>query len=297
VILVTGATGLIGSALLERLLAGGHEVRCLVRDPRRLGANRVRVQITLGDLSNPLSLRQAVRGIETVAHLAASIRDQPAGSIEELDGLATVRLLREADRAGAKRFLFFGAMGASPTSPTRFFRAKALAEQAVLESDLEATVMSPSIVYAPGDPWMTILQRLSLLPWMPISGRGEAAYQPIWAADAAECAARVALGEPAAELNGRRHLELAGPETLSYDEIVKLALAAWDRPRPLVHVPVPVVRRGLRLLERVAGQASFATWEEAELLEVAMTTPRGTEDARLLGVDPRPMSEVLGLVG
>jgi NADH dehydrogenase len=297
VILVTGATGLIGSALLERLLAGGHEVRCLVRDPRRLGANRVRVQITLGDLSNPLSLRQAVRGIETVAHLAASIRDQPAGSIEELDGLATVRLLREADRAGAKRFLFFGAMGASSTSPTRFFRAKALAEQAVLESDLDATVMSPSIVYAPGDPWMTILQRLSLLPWMPISGRGEAAYQPIWAADAAECAARVALGEPAAELNGRRHLELAGPETLSYDEIVKLALAAWDRPRPLVHVPVPVVRRGLRLLERVAGQASFATWEEAELLEVAMTTPRGTEDARLLGVDPRPMSEVLGLVG
>jgi uncharacterized protein YbjT (DUF2867 family) len=297
VILVTGATGLIGSALLERLLAGGHEVRCLVRDPRRLGANRVRVQITLGDLSNPLSLRQAVRGIETVAHLAASIRDQPAGSIEELDGLATVRLLREADRAGAKRFLFFGAMGASPTSPTRFFRAKALAEQAVLESDLDATVMSPSIVYAPGDPWMTILQRLSLLPWMPISGRGEAAYQPIWAADAAECAARVALGEPASELNGRRHLELAGPETLSYDEIVKLALAAWDRPRPLVHVPVPVVRRGLRLLERVAGQASFATWEEAELLEVAMTTPRGTEDARLLGVDPRPMSEVLGLVG
>jgi uncharacterized protein YbjT (DUF2867 family) len=297
VILLTGATGLVGSRLLERLLAGGRDVRCLVRDPRRLGANRVRVQITLGDLSNPLSLRQAVRGVEAVAHLGATIRDQPAGSIEELNGLATARLLREATHAGAKRFLFFGTIGAAPTASTRFFRAKALAEQAVLDSHLDSIVISPSIVYAPGDPWMTLLRRLSLLPWMPISGRGEAAYQPIWAADAAECAARALLGESVPHVDGQRRLELAGPETLTYDEIVKLALAAWDRPRPLVHVPLPVVRRGLRLLERLAATAAPATWEEAELMEVSMTTPRGVEDARRLGVDPRPMREVLGLAG
>src|SRR5919201_3586687 len=102
-ILLTGATGLLGSALLRRLLDSGPDVRCLVRDPRRLGPNRVRVQITLGDLADPVSLRQAVRGIETVFHLAASIRDQPSGSIEELNGIATVRLLREAERAGVER--------------------------------------------------------------------------------------------------------------------------------------------------------------------------------------------------
>ena len=297
-ILLTGATGLVGSALLERLLAAGSDVRCLVRDPRRLGANRVRVQITLGDLANPLSIRQAVRGVEAVAHLGATIRDQPGGSIEELNGIATVRLLREAERAGAERFLLFGALGATPTARTRFFRAKALAEWAVLRSELESVVISPSIVYAPGDPWMTLLRRLSLLPWMPVSGNGEAAYQPIWAADAAECAARALLGE---SLRGepleKRRFELAGPETLTYDEIVKLALRAWDRPRPLVHVPVPLVRRGLRLLEQLAGTASFATWEEAELMEVSMITRRGVEDARRLGVDPRPMREVLGLAG
>ena len=58
-ILLTGATGVVGSALLRRLLAQGEQVRVLVRDPRRLGPDRVRVQITLGDLSNPVALRQA----------------------------------------------------------------------------------------------------------------------------------------------------------------------------------------------------------------------------------------------
>ena len=61
-IVLTGATGVVGSALRRRLLAQDERVRVLVRDPRRLGPDRVRVQITLGDLSNPVALRQVVRG-------------------------------------------------------------------------------------------------------------------------------------------------------------------------------------------------------------------------------------------
>jgi len=291
VILLTGATGLVGQALLDRLLAAGEDVRCLVRDPRRLGPDRVRVQITMGNLASPVSVRQAVRGVDTVVHLAATIRDQPSGSIEELNALATIRLLREARQAGARRFLFFGAVGSGETSPSRFMRAKALAEHAVLSSGLDATVLAPSIVYAPGDPWLTLLRRLSLLPWMPVSGSGEAAYQPIWARDvaaAAEHALRNGSGGP-------RRYELAGPETLTYEEIVRLALDAWGRRRPFVHVPLPVVRRTLRLVESVSGESAFATWEEARLLEIPMTTLRGTDDAEALGVDPKPMREVLGL--
>ena len=60
-IVLTGATGVVGSALRRRLLARDEPVRVLVRDPRRLGPDRVRLQITLGDLSNPLALRQVVR--------------------------------------------------------------------------------------------------------------------------------------------------------------------------------------------------------------------------------------------
>jgi uncharacterized protein YbjT (DUF2867 family) len=292
-ILLTGATGLIGSALLRRLLDSGQEVRCLVRDPRRLGPNRVRVQITLGDLADPVSLRQAVRGVSTVVHLAAAIRDQPGGSIEELNGLATARLLREAKQAGVDRFVFFSALNASPTSRTRFFRAKALAEQAVLEAEVEAAVFAPSIVYAPGDSWLTLLGRMTLLPWIPLVGSGRAPFQPIWAEDVAACVASAL----STALNGRRRFELAGPDVMTYEDMVRVALELEGRRRPLIHVPLGVVRRGLGALERVAGGSTFATWEEAELMEEPMITPRGPEDARKLGVEPKPMRAVLGLTG
>ena len=100
-LLLTGATGTIGLPVLRGLTAAGVDVRCLVRDPRRLGAERVRVQIALGDLGDPLSFRHALRGVDTVVHLASAIRDQPVGSIEELDGVATWRLVQAAERAGA----------------------------------------------------------------------------------------------------------------------------------------------------------------------------------------------------
>src|SRR3954467_14640676 len=135
-ILLTGATGNVGSQVLHRLTAKGERVRVLVRDPRRLGSERVRVQIALGDLSDPASFRNALRGVDTVIHLAASIRDQPRASLEELNAVATYRLLRAAERAGIERFLFFSAMGATLHQRSRFFQAKALAERAVEESKL-----------------------------------------------------------------------------------------------------------------------------------------------------------------
>jgi uncharacterized protein YbjT (DUF2867 family) len=292
VILLTGATGVVGTALLQRLLDSGADVRCLVRDPRRLGPNRVRVQITLGDLSDPVAIRQSMRGVAAVVHLGATTRDQPHASIEEINGVATIRLLREAERAGVDRFVLFSAMGASTTSRTRFFRAKALAEHAALEAELDVRVAAPSIVYAPGDPWLTLLGRMSLLPWMPVSGSGLARYEPIWAEDAAACAQALLDGGAGTD---RRRFELAGPDELTYEGIVRVAMEASGRRRPIVHVPLPAVRRGLDLLGRIAGPSVFATWEEAELLEESMTSGRGTEDVRALGVSPKPMREVLGL--
>jgi NADH dehydrogenase len=337
-LLLTGATGLVGSALLRRLVSEGEQVRCLVRDPRRLGAQRVRVQIALGDLTDPPSFRNAMRGVRTVVHLAASIRDQPQGSIEELNGIATWRMVQAAERAGVERFVFFSALDASTHHRARFFRAKALAEQAVGEAGLESIVFAPSIVYAPGDPWLTLLERLALLPVVPVSGRGRALYQPIWAEDVADCVIAVlragaGSGErprPAgahavdgagngaggnglsdgvggaavrtsaerragAERRLRRRYELAGPETLSHTDLVRIVLRSLNRRRPLVHVPTPVVSRALRLLERVSGPNAFATWDEAELMEVPMVSTRGTADVEELGVRPARISAVLGV--
>jgi len=290
VILLTGATGNVGSALLRHLTASGQHVRCLVRDPRRLGPERVRVQIALGDLANPASFRHALRGVDTVIHLAAAIRDQPRASLEELNAVATLRLLRAAERTGIERFMFFSALGASLNQRARFFRAKALAEDAVERSPLQTVVFAPSIIYSPRDPWIRLLETMSLLPALPISGAGRALYQPIWAEDVAACVTSVLAGRA----DGRQRIELAGPETLSYDDIARETLRALHRRRRLLHLPLPVVRAGLGTLERIVGGNAFATWEEAELMEIPMTTPDGTADAEALGVSPRPMRAVLG---
>jgi NADH dehydrogenase len=289
-LLLTGATGSVGSRLLPLLLESGEDVRCLVREPRRLGARRVDVQIALGDLgemSDPYLVRQALRGVDTGIHLAATIRDQPPRRIEELNGLATVRLLRAAERSGVKRFVFFSALNASAAQRTRFFRAKWLAEQAVDSSPLQTTIFAPSIVYDHSDPWITLLRRFSFLPVLPVSGDGQARFEPIWARDAARCVvAALSKGE-------RKRYELAGPETLSYDEMSDLVSRIAGRPRELVHVPLPVIRASLIAARSIVGEAVFATWEEAELMEVPMVSERGTADAEALGVEPRRMVDVL----
>jgi NADH dehydrogenase len=293
-ILITGATGTVGRALVPKLLERGDDVRVLVRDPRKLGRLRVEVRIALGDLvelADPRVVRQALRGADTVIHLAAAIRDQPHAKVEELNGLATARLLRAAEGSGVERFVFFSAIGATEFQRTRFFRAKALAERAVIASELDATVFAPSIVYDRDDPWTRTMRRLTLLPVVPISGEGESAYEPIWADDVARC---VLADLDSANGSGTRRLELAGPQALTYDQIARLIARASGRDRPLVHVPLGLVHYGLAGLRRLVGDAAFATWEEAELMEVPMVSERGTADAESLGVSPRRMGEVLG---
>ncbi len=288
-VLLTGATGTVGSAVLRRLIARGERVRCLVRDPRRLGPERVRVQIALGDLSEPASFRHALRGVDTVIHLAATIRDQQRASIEELNAVATLRLLRSAERAQATRFIFFSALGASEHASARFMRAKALAERAVTGSALETIVFAPSLVYAPGDAWLTLVRRLSLLPALPLPGSGTSRFQPLFAGDAADCVVAALEGGDV----GRRY-ELAGPEILTHDQIARAILHALRRRRRLLHVPLPVAKVLLSAVEGVMREGAFATWEEAQLMELTMTTARGSLDVEALGVEPRRLESVLG---
>jgi NADH dehydrogenase len=290
-LLLTGATGLVGTALLRRLTAAGEPVRCLVRDPGALGGQRAHVDVAAGDLADPAALREAVRGVTTVVHLAAAIRDQPHATIEELNARATAQLAQAARRAGAERFVLFSALSAGPHVRTRFLRAKAQAEEAVAAAGFgRHVIVAPSIIYDRGDPFMALLRRMAVLPVVPVSGRGRAEYQPIWAQDVAECVVALLGGRAP----GRDRLELAGPQTLTHTEIVRTMLAAAGRPRPLVHVPTPVVKRALRAGQALLGARTPATWDEAELMEVSMTTPRGPSDALKLGVRPRTMTAALG---
>jgi uncharacterized protein YbjT (DUF2867 family) len=288
-LLLTGATGLVGSAVLRHLTARGDRVRCLVRDPRRLGAERVRVQLAIGDLADPASWRHALRGVKTVVHLAATERDQPRATIEEIDGLAALRLIRAAERAGAERFLWLTPLGAAPHHRSRVHRAKALAERAVAASGLSTATLASSLVYAPDDRRLQRIDRLgAVLPAIPLMGNGGARMQPIWVEDVAQCLLS------ALDHNAGGRFELAGPDVLDHRQVVHLALRAAGRRRRVLPVPLTVVRPLLRVHETLAGPTAFATWDEAQLLTVPMLTDRGTQDAERLGVTPRRMADVLG---
>jgi NADH dehydrogenase len=291
VILLTGATGLLGSAVLRRLVSLGEPVRCLVRDARRLGPERMHVQLATGDLADPAAFRNALRGVRTVVHLAGSERDQPGATIEELDGLATWRLLRAAERAGAEHLLWTTPLGATPHHPSRVHRAKALAARAVGEAEIATTTLATSLVYAPGDRRLARMERLALLPAVPLTGRGAARTQPVWAEDAADGV--IAALERGPQDHARH--ELAGPEILTHKQVVDLVLRAAGRRRRTLPVPLATLRATLKAGELLAGPTTFATWDEALMLAVPMLSEGGPAGLEALGVRPRRMADVLGV--
>ena len=282
----------MGTPLRRALAARRVPVRCLVRDPRRLGADRVRVQITLGDLADPASFRHALRGVDTVVHLAAAERDAPGATIEEVCGIATWRLLRAAERAGVGHFVFLSPLGATPHHRSRLHRAKALAEQAVAAADLPTTTVRCSLIYARGDRTLTLLDRLSLLPAVPVTRRmGRARTQPVYAGDVAQAVDALLTGPPP---DGHRTLELAGPQTLTNREAVAAYLQLRGRPRPQLVLPSRLIVALLHAYEAATGPIAVTTRDEADLLGATMLAPRGTADAEALGVRPRTLADALG---
>ena len=215
-----------------------------------------------------------------------------AASIEELNAVATLRLVRAAERAGARRFVFFSAMGAEPPLAHALLpRQGAGRRRRSRPSALETMVFSPSIVYTPGDPWLTLLERFSYLPAIPVSGSGRA----LLPADLGRGRGRLRDGG-ADGVGAAPALLRAGRPG---DALLRRDRARGARGRPAAAGRCCTCRcrwcaASLRALRRWPAPRSFATWEEAELMEEPMTTPRGTADAEALGVRPLPMASVLG---
>jgi NADH dehydrogenase len=250
----------------------------------------VQVHIALGDLASGTGHDRAMRGVDTVIHLAATTRDQSRGTIEELNGIATLRLLSAARRSGVKRFVYVSSFDASTSSASRFIRTQALAADAVRNSGLEAVLFEAGVIYAPDDPWIRLMSELARLPLMPVIGDGKARFQPIWADDAADAITAALLkgiATPGAPI------ALAGPEALSQDQILRLVMRHFGTPKPLVHLPRGVSRRLLDWQEKRLGQAALATWDQVALLQESILSPRGTGDVKALGVDPLAMADVL----
>jgi len=166
-ILVTGATGKVGSRLAPRLAQRYDHVRALVRDPSRAGALReARIEVVAGDLLDAGSLAAAVAGIDVVVHCAAFFRGATPEQAHAVNDLGTQHLASAARAAGVKRFIFtstglvYGANGGrlagedDPCAPTAAYPlSKLLAERFLLgQAGLDVRVLRLPFVYGDGDP-------------------------------------------------------------------------------------------------------------------------------------------------
>lgn len=202
--LVTGATGFIGTTLVERLIARGHAVRALVRDParaaeiRELGAEPVR-----GDVGDLESLARAVPDVDVVAHLAGLVKALTRDELFRVNAEGTRALAQAAARTGRARFILVSSLAAAgPSRPGRprtetdrpapvslYGQSKLAAEEAVrsFAKDLEASIVRPPIVYGPRDKeFLPSLFQLAKLGLVPKSGLQEKFYSLIHVDDLVE---------------------------------------------------------------------------------------------------------------
>ena len=297
-LLLTGATGLVGSALLRACSPTAS--RCAAWcATARLGAQRVRVQIALGDLADPRRFATPCGACTRWCTSRPRSATSRAPRSRSSTGSPPGGWCEAAERQGVERFVFFSALGASTHHRARLLRAKALAEQAVREAGMRSAVIAPSIVYAPGDRWLTLLERMALLPAVPVSGRGRARLPADLGRGRGGLrdrgTARARRHRRAGGAGRRPRAPRAGGPGDAHPRRDGPHASALPEPptRALVHVPTPIVSRALRGCERLGGQSAFATWDEAELMEVPMISPRGAAAREALGVEPARMAAVL----
>ena len=198
-ILVTGASGFVGSHAVPALLAAGHRVVAL-------SGRRVR-QAVIDRLPDGSSQRGAAHrrrhqawlaprraaGVDGVLHLVALPRDRNGGEELRLVNTEGTRALVVAmQAAGVKRLVHMGAMGVKDDPALHYASSKAKAEALVAASDLDWTILKPSLQFGPGDGFFNIIADLARMSpgIIPVPGNGKSRFQPISVKDVAIIAAK-----------------------------------------------------------------------------------------------------------
>jgi len=263
-IFVVGATGFIGGHLVRALRNKGHSVKCLARKPERAAlCSELGVEAVIGDINDPPSLEGALDGVHALVNLAGIIEEKGPQTFRKIHVEGPRNLAVEARRAGIKRFFHQSALGTDPSSKAVYQRTKAEGEEAVRESGVPFTIFRPSLVVGAGDGFTSKIMDIikSPAPFIPVPGRGEALFQPLFVGDWVECCIR-ALETP--EAAGRIY-ELGGPEHLSYNRMVKEIAEAMGVNKRLLHVPMGISVFGAMLLQKTPFRP--VTPEQLMLLE------------------------------
>ncbi len=290
-VFIVGATGFIGSKLAGALIKRGFKARCLARSEKsaRKCAD-MGLEAFMGDIADPESLKGAMDGADVAVNLAGIIREKGGQTFGKVHVEGTEHLIGEAKRAGVRHFFQQSALGADISSKAAYHRTKAEAERAVISSGVPFTIFRPSLVVGPGDGFtsqvMDIIKAPS--PFIPVPGKGEARFQPMYVDDWVECFMRV-VENPGAL--GKTY-ELGGPGHLAYNTMVTDIAEAMGIRKPLLHIPMGLASLGVRILEKTP--LSPASPEQLMLLNMDNVCDK--ESVRKnFGFDPAPFREALKL--
>jgi NADH dehydrogenase len=298
-ILVTGASGFVGSHTVPTLLAAGHRVVALCRTPtsgetvvgRLADAQRANVEVRIGDLTRPATLGPALAGIDGVVHLVALPRDFNGGADLRLVNTEGTRAMVAAMKsAGVRRIIHMGAMGVTDDPALHYASSKAKAEALVSASDLAWTILKPSLQFGEGDGFFNIVAGLVRLSpgIVPVPGDGLARFQPIHADDVAAVVVR-AVADPTT-VGGV--YELGGPRYWTYREITREVIRALGKRRAIVPMPVPLIRLVAGTAERLRIPFPVAT-DQLRQLRLDNIGPLDLIPTRF-GFEPRAMEGRLG---
>jgi uncharacterized protein YbjT (DUF2867 family) len=217
-VLVVGATGDLGRATTERLLAAGHAVRAMTREPARAAALAAAgAEVVEGDLVRRASVVSAVAGVDAVLAAAHSLLGRGRFSSAAVDGEGHRTLVDEAARAGVRRFVYTSVAGAGPDHPVDFWRTKHAIERHLAASGLPHTVLRPTL-FMEKHAHLFLGKAILETGRATILGRGETVANYVAVADVAH-AAQLALEEPAPR---PAPVPVGGPGNYSKNQVAAL---------------------------------------------------------------------------
>jgi len=253
-VLVTGATGFTGAHLARHLLAHGHQVRALVRDPQRAETLRnAGIELAQGDLRDAASVAAAVKNVSIVYNIAALYREAglPDDTYFEVNARAVTTLIGSAAAAGVRRVVHCSTVGVhgdvgagvanedAPFAPGDVYQqskveGERLAREAERAHTVEVVIARPTGIYGPGDRRLLKLFRGVARRRFAYLGNGRISYHLTYVEDVAE---GLRLCGEVPQAAGRSYI-IGGPETPTLSDIVQEIAAAEGVPAPTVHLPV-----------------------------------------------------------
>ncbi len=252
---VFGGTGFLGRAVVAHLDAAGADVRIAARHPEA-GEPPAGAAAVVADVRDAESVARAVADAEWVVNAVALYQESRGATFQAIHVEGARTVAAAAARGGAETLVHISGIGVDLASASRYVRARAAGEIAVLEAFPQATILRPSVLFGPGDSFFASLAPIArLLPVFPLFGKGRTRLQPVYVADVAAAVHR-ALSRP--DARGRIY-ELGGPHSYSYRELIALLMRQIGIRRPLVPLP-------------------FAVWEAQALLLSLLPSPPLTRD-------------------